>query len=130
MEITKENYIEILSETIDRVEALRRFTKRYPIMYYGISRANGKTLFAYRVIKHYASIIRAYDEAEKEAMGKKRPTIFRRLFKKRQSKRTPPSPLLLETALRVYCLKNIDGRSAEQILELILKREKRYGKDL
>ena len=129
MEITTENYIQELSTTIDKVEALRRFTKRYPILYYSIARANGKTLFAYRFIKHYSSIIRAYENAEKEARGE-RPSFLRRLFKKKQPKRTPPSPLLIQAAVEIYGLTNIDGRSAEQIVELILKKERawRYEK--
>lgn len=125
MEITKETYIQALSETIDKVEALRRFTKRYPILYYSIPRANGKTQFAYRFIKHYSSIIRAYEEAEKEARGE-RPGFLRRLFKKRQPKRTRPSPLLVQAAVEIYGLTNIDGRSAEQIVELILKKERTF----
>lgn len=125
MEITNETYIQELSETIDKVEALRRFTKRYPILYYGIARANGKTRFAYRFIKHYSSIIRAYEDAEKEARGE-RPGFLRRLFKKKQPKRTPPSPLLIQAAVEIYGLTNIDGRSAEQIVELILRKERTF----
>lgn len=125
MEITNETYIQEISETIDKVEALRRFTKRYPILYYGIARANGKTSFAYRFIKHYSSIIRAYEDAEKEARGE-RPGFLRRLFKKRQPKRTPPSPLLVQAAVEIYGLTNIDGRSAEQIVELILRKERTF----
>ena len=52
MNITPENYIEQLSKTIDAVEALRNFTKRYPILYFGVARANGKSRFAYRFINH------------------------------------------------------------------------------
>ena len=125
MEITNETYIQELSETIDKVEALRRFTKRYPILYYGIARANGKSRFAYRFIKYYSSIIRAYEDAEKEARGE-RPGFLRRLFKKRQPKRTPPSPLLVRAAVEIYGLTNIDGRSAEQIVELILRKERTF----
>lgn len=125
MEITNETYIQELSETIDKVEALRRFTKRYPILYYGIARANGKSRFAYRFIKHYSSIIRAYEDAEKEARGE-RPGFLRRLFKKKQPKRTPPSPLLIQAAVEIYGLTNIDGRSAEQIVELILRKERTF----
>lgn len=125
MEITNETYIQELSETIDKVEALRRFTKRYPILYYGIARANGKSRFAYRFIKHYSSIIRAYEDAEKEARGE-RPGFLRRLFKKKQPKRTPPSPLLIQAAVEIYGLTNIDGRYAEQIVELILRKERTF----
>ena len=125
MEITQETYIQELSETIDKVEALRRFTKRYPILYYGIARANGKNRFAYRFIKYYSSIIRAYEDAEKEARGE-RHGFLRRLFKKRQPKRTPPSPLLVQAAVEIYGLTNIDGRSAEQIVELILRKERTF----
>ena len=125
MEITTENYIQELSETIDKVETLRRFTKRFPVLYYGIARANGKSRFAYRFIKHYSSIIRAYEDAEKEAKGE-RPGFLRRLFKKRQPKRTPPSPLLVRAAVEIYGLTNIDGRSAEQIVELILRKERTF----
>ena len=125
MEITNETYIQELSETIDKVEALRRFTKRYPILYYGIARANGKSRFAYRFIKHYSSIIRAYEDAEKEARGE-RPGFLRRLFKRKQPKRTPPSPLLIQAAVEIYGLTNIDGRSAEQIVELILRKERTF----
>ena len=125
MEITNETYIQELSETIEKVEALRRFTKRYPILYYGIARANGKSRFAYRFIKHYSSIIRAYEDAEKEARGE-RPGFLRRLFKKKQPKRTPPSHLLIQAAVEIYGLTNIDGRSAEQIVELILRKERTF----
>ena len=125
MEITQETYIQELSETINKVEALRRFTKRHPILYYSTARANGKTRFVYRFMKYYSSIIKAYEEAEKEARGE-RPGFLRRLFKKRQPKRTPPSPLLVQAAVEIYGLTNIDGRSAEQIVDLILKKEKAW----
>ena len=127
MNITPENYIEQLSKTIDAVEALRNFTKRYPILYFGFARANGKSRFAYRFIKHYSSIIGAYEKAEKEARGE-RPGLLRRIFKKRsRPKWTNPSPLLIKTAVEIYGLTNIDGRSAEQILELITKKENTWS---
>lgn len=126
MEITNETYIQELSETIDKVEALRRFTKRSPVLYYSIARANGKSRFAYRFMKHYSSIIRAYEEAEKEARGE-RPGFLRRLFKKRQPKRTPPSPLLVQAAVEIYGLTNIAGRSAEQIIKLIMRKENTWS---
>lgn len=125
MEITNETYIQELLETIDKVEALRRFTKRYPILHFRMARANGKSRLAYRFIKHYSSIIRAYEDAEKEVSGE-RLGFLRRLFKKKQPKRTPPSPLLIQTAVKIYGMTNIDGRSAEQIVELILRKEQTF----
>ena len=76
MEITKENYVSELCSTVKKIEELRDFAKQHPLLYIYLGRCNGKTRFAFRVLKHYSAIILAYEKAEKKASkSRRRPAL-------------------------------------------------------